>query len=743
MLKNKKIKWVSLLATAFVATAGFAVGSIAEAKADTNVFAMENGTSLKISESGGIRFRVQMDEAQKNYITENENVTLHFLVAPHEFYNAVNGNDYYNGLTKKNVINVDEAKIYEEDGYYWANGCIVNILEINRNLDFTLLAYTYNSTTQVYDYADVTLSTTRGSLMDVLSQAIAYTDDSGTDYTADIFACGAYDWFGSESYPIQVNDLTTYNNLVNKVNAGADYSNYTINVSDTVPTAGRVALDDGKTLNVQDSCIVKFCYEDGSLYKKYIVVDGSTITAPKAPASVSDQYEFAGWDANDDGQVDEVATIAQESVTYKPIYNKVYESVADGVAKSNGYYQAFVGLSTPDLAVGTPVKVKMDIYVTGTVDDTQYSATDIKAISTLHDDNSPFAKTTILSNAELQTVSGWVTVEFDAYVRNFTSLRGDADFSEMDVSAYGNAVYIIAYQFKSAESFNYKNVQIRGMETMIDGTEKTSSPNGYHQALGGISTNLTAGTKVKVAMDIKITGTVDSASSIQWIDTVWSVDGGESNSTPTIVDYATMSANAGKWIHVEFEATVRDFDILRMNSAYEKVDVSAYGNAVFLMAKNFKSVESFIFDNVEIAVAMPDGMKMTTGGSYHQSFVALSTDLAVGTAVTVTMDILVTGTHDQYGGTIQWVDAVWSTAGGEVNGDKVILDARELSETQKGTWVQVTFQATVRKFDVLRANDRQFATMDVSTDSNGVYLFAKNFTSAKSFDYRNVVITAN
>ena len=99
---NKKTKFISLLAMAFVATSAFAVGNLVETKAaapDGSVFEMEAGASLKISEDGGVRFRVKMDEAQKNYITENDSVSLNFLVAPHEFFNAVPNGNYYNGLS--------------------------------------------------------------------------------------------------------------------------------------------------------------------------------------------------------------------------------------------------------------------------------------------------------------------------------------------------------------------------------------------------------------------------------------------------------------------------------------------------------------------------------------------------------------------------------------------------------------------------------------------------------------------
>ena len=61
-----------------------------------------------------------------------------------------------------------------------------------------------------------------------------------------------------------------------------------------------------------------------------------------------------------------------------------------------------------------------------------------------------------------------------------------------------------------------------------------------------------------------------------------------------------MDENAGSWIHLSFEATVRDFDVLRTSGEFATIDVSSAGNAVFLFAKNFKSAESFNYKNVVI-----------------------------------------------------------------------------------------------------------------------------------------------
>jgi hypothetical protein len=105
-------------------------------------------------------------------------------------------------------------------------------------------------------------------------------------------------------------------------------------------------------------------------------------------------------------------------------------------------------------------------------------------------------------------------------------------------------------------------------------------------------------------MEIYVTGTYDQwTDGIKWVDTVYSTAGGEVNAAPTIVDNATMSANAGKWITVTFDAVVRNFSVLRMDSSFSTMDVSSYGNAIYLMAKNFKSAASFNYRNVVITEA--------------------------------------------------------------------------------------------------------------------------------------------
>ena len=422
---------------------------------------------------------------------------------------------------------------------------------------------------------------------------------------------------------------------------------------------------------------------------------------------------------------------------------------------TGGYYQSVVGLPA-DYEVGTLVEVTMSIFVTGEYDEYTY----IKWVDTVWttEGGEINANYDVLTAADITANAGkWVRVTFNATVRSFDVLRLNSAYSTMDVSATEKGVYLVAANFTSELSFNYKDVTISVASSdvgkaMPAGTQKTANANGYYQAFVGLPTAYAVGTVVKVSMEIYVTGTYDQYSSgIKWVNSVYTTEGGEANETPTIVSVEEMDAQKGQWITVEFEATVRNFAVLRTGVEYATQDMSAYGNAIYLFAKGFKSEASFNYRNVAIinenddnpGTAMLTGMKMKTGGAYYQSFGVIETEYEVGTAVTVSMEIYVTGTHDEWGGEIRWVGSVWTTEGGEVNAESLIFDTRTLTEDQNGQWIRVEFQATVCKFDVLRANNQQFDIMDVATEGNGIYLFAKNFTSAESFNYRNVVVTVD
>ena len=445
-------------------------------------------------------------------------------------------------------------------------------------------------------------------------------------------------------------------------------------------------------------------------------------------------------------------SIFMKNVTVEDLSQVGGEEMPAGTEKTenaNGYYQAFVGLTT-NYAAGTKVTVEMDVYVTGTYN--QYA--DVSWIDTVWtpEGGELKASTTVVDSATMTANAGsWIHVTFDATVREFTALRLTGEYATVDVSSYGTAVYLVAHSFQSAESFNYKNVVIteKTMEgtAVPNGTEKTENANGYYQAFVGLPTTYEAGTAVTVEMDIYVTGTFDENSAITSVNMLWTTEGGEVKADKTIVDDATMTAKAGQWIHVMFGAMVRDYDVLRVNPAYSSIDVSAYGNAVFLAAVNFKSADSFNYKNVNItadSTAVPAGAEKIAGNTkqYQQAFVGLPVSAEVGTPVTVSMDIYITGDYDQYVGGIYWVDSVYTTAGGEVNASTKLIN-HEMMEANEGKWISITFEATVRNFAVLRLNDQEYATMDTSAYGNAVYLAAHSFTSADSFIYKNVVITQN
>lgn len=203
----------------FASTSLFATIAKAEGESscpETGIFAIEDKISLKLNDKGGMRWTLKMDKAHYNYIINNETVEVGFIIAPKVLMDKADG-DYY-GMSQKIVVGIDEGKIYsltENDGYYYANGCVVNMLEENRKYDYTAAAYIKNGE-KIEKQAAVNENSVK-SFYNVSNAAILY---SGEDYSEKMLGLTAYDWLGTEEYPIIVSDSERYETLKNRQNSG-------------------------------------------------------------------------------------------------------------------------------------------------------------------------------------------------------------------------------------------------------------------------------------------------------------------------------------------------------------------------------------------------------------------------------------------------------------------------------------------------------------------------------------------
>ncbi len=213
---NKKI--AIILFAIFASTISFAItGFATKAKADTEaatcptsgVFEIKDKVGLKLNEDGGMRWILKIDQAYFNYINNNSAVEVGFIIAPKFLMDKANG-DYY-GMQQKIVVEVNKKKIYEltdKDGYHYANGCVINMKEVNRKYDYTAAAYIKNGET-IEKQSAVNENSVK-SFYDVSNAAILY---SGEDYSEKMLGLGAYEWLGTEAYPITVSDSEQYNTL--------------------------------------------------------------------------------------------------------------------------------------------------------------------------------------------------------------------------------------------------------------------------------------------------------------------------------------------------------------------------------------------------------------------------------------------------------------------------------------------------------------------------------------------------
>ena len=218
----------------------------------SGLFEMEDGVSLQFSQVGGMRFIVKMDETVYNFVKNTAGAELGFVIAPKNLMLEANG-DYLN-MPKKIGGSIDKNKVYVDGEYYYANGCIQNVKHANLERSFVAVAYIqYGGEVRYTDYNDLA----RNNLYDLVNMAtlngyakeIFEAEDGYSPYVT-VGQGDENGWYGTEAFPIFVENTADYNGLIEAVDEfGVDLSGYHCVIeNNATPTNGATAFEKMPTI---------------------------------------------------------------------------------------------------------------------------------------------------------------------------------------------------------------------------------------------------------------------------------------------------------------------------------------------------------------------------------------------------------------------------------------------------------------------------------------------------------------
>ncbi len=320
-LKKNRFLLVSILTvfaavSAILGLSSFGKKTALAEETASETFVMEDGVSAKLSNGGGIRFRVKMDETTGLSVKNGESA-LQIVVAPYYYFDK--GVDY--AIENGRKIDVEKTKVYQEGGAYYANGCITDIKEANRKLNLQAVAVIKSGETVTKQTA-VNVNA-KGNMYDVLTSAVL---DASGSYEKTIFKIAAYSaWFGTESYPITVLNDTEYNTLKTKLAGEGSFNGkyYEVksgvtayNAGDFTAVGGNVSKWDGVTLNLNGGKLSGELTE----YKR-----GAGATLPEI---TKEGFTFGGWYDNAEFTGDAVTQISASDEGDKTFYARWIENVS-------------------------------------------------------------------------------------------------------------------------------------------------------------------------------------------------------------------------------------------------------------------------------------------------------------------------------------------------------------------------------------------------------------------------------
>ena len=191
-----------------------------------------------------MRWILKVSDNVYNYVKNTDGVEMGFVIAPKVLMDRANG-DYY-GMAQRILIPIEIAKGYQDtettDTDWYFNGCVVKMNDVNRKYDYTAAAYIKSGNTVL---KQTTINTNSvNNFYNVANKSILY---SGEDYSEKMLGLESYKWLGTEEFPIKVDAADQYNSLVEKINAGRNFSDKIIEIGKSVDRSG-ATLNEGYAL---------------------------------------------------------------------------------------------------------------------------------------------------------------------------------------------------------------------------------------------------------------------------------------------------------------------------------------------------------------------------------------------------------------------------------------------------------------------------------------------------------------
>ena len=385
--KTKRLLIATSAVTLGMLAGGFAVLGGEKAAAETPKIpdgceiSVRDGSSLKLNEKGGLRFIFKMNTAMKKYIVDNDtadNVKLIAHVGPAA------------SVATQNVsCTIDEEKLYQISGdeSWYANVCLVSVLEKNYSLEYTAQAFLEIGGTKVQ--ASAINDKARGSFYDVATRALL---DVTEDYAESILNLSSYSWLGTEAHPLYIDSLDLYNGLVAKINDGLDFSEKYVAIRSSVDVESGTALKEGKTLPANNYKLSRVTFRDGENELGSVIVkngEQATFASPEDKTDGEDKLVFETWVTEEGGDTAADLNAITGDITVYAKYRRVHAN-------------AITAFNTADLVYGeTPAFAATAKYGEAAITYSKTKDGEYKAWAELenHDAGKYFAKASVAATA--------------------------------------------------------------------------------------------------------------------------------------------------------------------------------------------------------------------------------------------------------------------------------------------------------------------------------------------------------